>query len=278
MVVLPLAEIATRELFDTGIRGSGPLVQHLTLWVCFLGAAIAAREGKLLSFASGQLLAEGKLKRRALLISSAIAAGISMLLFQAGVELVAIEKSAGTMVTRGLPTWVAQLAMPISFALIALRIVWHADKFWSGRAIAGLGAIAGAALGHFHLLMEAQPSWPGLLLLLLGTILGGPIFALLGGAAALLFISDGVPPVAVLVETYRLSVSPTLPAIPLFTLVGFLLAEGGASRRLLDLFRALFGWFPGGTAVVCALVCAFFTVFTGVPVRRAISAGGSWSK
>ncbi len=42
-------------------------------------------------------------------------------------------------------------------------------------------------------------------------------------------MSDGVTPAAVLIETYALSVSPTLPAIPLFTLAGFLLAEGHAS-------------------------------------------------
>jgi tripartite ATP-independent transporter DctM subunit len=274
MVALPLAEIVARGLLDTSIRGSGRLVQHLTLWVCFLGAAIAARKGKLLSFATGMLLPEGKLRERALLLSSTVAAGISMLLFQAGVELVAFERTAGTMVTRGLPTWVPQLVMPFSFALIALRIVWRAGDNWKPRAIATLGAIAGAVLGQFHTVLDAQPSWPGLALLLLGTILGGPIFALLGGAAALLFMSDGIPPVAVLVETYRLSVSPTLPAIPLFTLVGFLLAEGGASGRLLALFRALFGWIPGGTAVVCALVCAFFTVFTGGSGVTILALGG----
>jgi C4-dicarboxylate transporter DctM subunit len=274
MVVLPLAEILTRGLFQSGIRGSGPLVQHLTLWVCFLGAAIAARQGKLLSFATGMLMPESKLRERALLFSSVMAAAISMLLFQAGVELVAVERAAGTMVTRGLPTWVAQLVMPFSFALIALCITWRAGKGWSARAITGLGAIAGAFLGHFHLLLEAQPSWPGLALLLLGTLLGGPIFVLLGGAAALLFMSDGIPPVAVLVETYRLSVSPTLSAIPLFTLVGFLLAEGGASRRLLTLFRALVGSVPGGTALVCALVCAFFTIFTGGSGVTILALGG----
>ncbi|HTL29623.1 MAG TPA: hypothetical protein VL282_10385, partial [Tepidisphaeraceae bacterium] len=47
MVVLPLLEIAVRRLFGVGVPASGPIVQHLTLWVGFLGAAIAAREGKL---------------------------------------------------------------------------------------------------------------------------------------------------------------------------------------------------------------------------------------
>ncbi len=50
-----------------------------------------------------------------------------------------------------------------------------------------------------------------------------------------------------------------LPAIPLFTLGGYILAEGGASRRLMRSFDALFGWLPGGLAIVTTLVLAFFT-------------------
>jgi TRAP-type C4-dicarboxylate transport system permease large subunit len=85
---------------------------------------------------------------------------------------------------------------------------------------------------------------------------------------------DGVTPATILIETYALSVSPTLAAIPLFTLAGFLLAEGRASERLLRVFRAYFGWIPGGTAVVCAVLCSFFTVFTGGSGVTILALGG----
>ena len=78
----------------------------------------------------------------------------------------------------------------------------------------------------------------------------------------------------ILIKTYTLAVSPTLPAIPLFTLAGFLLAEGRSSERLLRVFRAWFGWIPGGTAVVCALLCSFFTVFTGGSGVTILALGG----
>ena len=103
---------------------------------------------------------------------------------------------------------------------------------------------------------------------------GAPIFALLGGAAAIMFLSESVPGSAILIQTYQLSTKPTLASIPLFTLVGVLLAEGGAPQRLLRVFRALFGWFPGGTAVVCAMLCAFFTVFTGGSGVTILALGG----
>jgi C4-dicarboxylate transporter DctM subunit len=111
-------------------------------------------------------------------------------------------------------------------------------------------------------------------IVMLAAVVGAPIFAILGGAAVLLFMSDGVTPATVLIETYSLSVSPTLPAIPLFTLAGFLLAEGQASARLLRVFRAWFGWIPGGTAVVCAVLCTFFTAFTGGSGVTILAVGG----
>ena len=49
IIILPLAEIVLRKWFATGIPGAVPFAQHLTMWVGMLGAAFAARDGKLLS-------------------------------------------------------------------------------------------------------------------------------------------------------------------------------------------------------------------------------------
>ncbi len=105
-------------------------------------------------------------------------------------------------------------------------------------------------------------------------MVGAPIFVVLGGVALLLFFADAVPVASIPVETYRIVVSPSLPTIPLFTLTGYILAEGGASRRLVRLFRALFGWMPGGLAIAATLVCAFFTTFTGASGVTILALGG----
>lgn len=273
MVILPLLEIPLRKL-GTGIPGGISIVRHLMLWVAFLGAALAAREGRLLSLATGQLLPEGKLRSGGRLFAAVVAAAVSALFFRAGIALVLEERAAGTMITESLPIWVAQVVLPLSFLLIVVRLIWRAGESWKGRAIVSIGAAVGLAVAQFPGLLEARPVWPGLLMILAGTVLGGPIFAALGGIAALLFMAEGVPPVAVLIETYSLASDPVLAAIPLFTLVGFFLAEGRASSRLLGFFHAFFGWIRGGTAVVCALLCAFFTVFTGGSGVTILAMGG----
>ncbi len=274
MAFLPIAEAVLRLVFGVGIPGSFPFVQHLTLWVTFLGAALAAREGKLLSLATGEFLPEGFWQTTARIYSAAVGAGVSIMLCRASVDLIVIERQAGTEVAIGLPVWVAQLAMPIGFGLIALRLVWRADPHWWGRALAGLGLAVGALLGQFPQWLDGAARWPGLAILLLATALGGPIFAVLGGVALLMFLIDAVPAAAVTVDTYRLVVSPTLPAIPLFTLAGFLLAQGKSPQRLLRTFRAFLGWMPGGTAVVAVVSCAFFTVLTGASGVTILALGG----
>lgn len=262
MALLPLAEIVWRAAFKGGIPGSGPFVQHLTLWVGFLGAGLAARDGRLLALATGTMIPAGRWRRAAEITAAAVAAGVATLLCRAGIGLVLVERGTGDAIA-GVPVWVAQLVLPLSFAIIALRLVGRASAGWAGRSLAALGIVAGGLIGQFPMVLEGRPAWPGVALVLLGTFLGGPIFALLGGVAVLMFLQAGTPIAAMPVETYRLAVSPTLAAIPLFTLTGYLLSESQASKRLLRVFRSLFGWAPGGTAVVCAVLCAFFTAFTG---------------
>jgi C4-dicarboxylate transporter DctM subunit len=263
MAILPLAEIVVRRLAGRGIPGAGPFVQHCTLWVAFLGASIAASEGRHLALATTTFMKSKRLRRGAEIFSSAVAAAVAALLCRACLDLVLVERASGETIALGVRVWVGQLVLPVSFALIALRIAWRAAPSWRGRLLPLLGIALGTAIGQFPHLLEGKPVWPGLSIVLLATALGGPIFMVLGGAAVLLFLSQGTPAAAVPTATYELAVHPTLAAIPLFTLTGFLLASGKASERLLRLFRASFGWIPGGTAVVCAFVCAFFTAFTG---------------
>jgi tripartite ATP-independent transporter DctM subunit len=293
LTLLPIAEIVLRR-FDSGIPGGTPFVQHLTLVVALLGGALAARDDRLLALATGSLLPAGPLAVSAKSIAGFVGAAVAGLLARAGIDMVRLEREAGRNITEGVPVWAFEVLLPLGFAVLAWRIVRTSRR---AHVVAGVAALAGAAFGVWlggglpfnwsdplSPVIDAAsqatlPGGPGsytwwLLALLVGAVAGAPIFALLGGAAAVMFLSEGVPGSAILIQTYQLSTKPTLASIPLFTLVGVLLAEGGAPHRLLRVFRALFGWFPGGTAVVCAMLCAFFTVFTGGSGVTILALGG----
>ena len=263
MMALPLAEIVSRVVFKTGFPASSNIVQHLTLLVGMIGGAIAASGGKLLSLsAAGQFL-KGRWKSGALFFSSSVAAAFTFFMALGAMKFVLNEREAGTEFTAGIPLWIIQLALPLGFAAITYRLLLHAGTNTRGRlgALALAGALgAGAAFSPFT---GQQLMWPALALLFAATLAGAPVFVTLGGAALILFWTEGLPLSSLALDHYRLVTDQMLPAIPLFTLAGYFLAEGGASRRLIELFDAWFGWFRGGAAIVTTLACAFFTAFTG---------------
>ena len=273
MTALPLAEILVRRLLTSGIPGAGSIVQHLTLWVGFVGAALAARDNRLLALGSGALLPDAA-RRVTGVFAGAMAAAVTVMLFWGSVQLIVTQRELAQEMAFGIPVWTVQIVLPLALAAIAIRLVRHAAPDARRRALAAAGLVAGALV----LWKPAVLGGPGLTIamaLLIGAgVLGTPIYAVLGGAALLLFLAEGFAPVAVLIETYALAVSPTLPAIPLFTLAGFVLAHGRASHRLLRLFRAWVGWMPGGTAVVAAILCSFFTVLTGGSGVTILALGG----
>jgi C4-dicarboxylate transporter DctM subunit len=264
IMVIPLAEIASRKFLGAAIPGAGPFASNLTLWLGMLGAAIAAREGKLLTLATGEFLPKGRISAVAHVFAGMVGAMVATIFTMGGIALVLSDRLAGDVIAAGVPTWVADLALPIGFGLIALRLAWRASPHWAGRAIAAMGIVAGVLLNQYRAGLVGHSIVPWFLLIVIAGVLGAPIFALLGGLALFASLARGNPPVVLPLMAYQeLTTSTGIAAIPLFTLAGFLLAEGKSSERLLRLFRAWVGWAPGGTAVAAAALCAFFTLFTG---------------
>lgn len=112
------------------------------------------------------------------------------------------------------------------------------------------------------------------ILLVILVIFGLPIFVGMIAAAMLGLYGNQVDFSAILIEIFRLANAPVLLAIPLFTLAGYLLSEGGTSERLVRFSRSLFGWVPGGLGVVALVSCAFFTAITGATGITIIALGG----
>jgi C4-dicarboxylate transporter DctM subunit len=111
------------------------------------------------------------------------------------------------------------------------------------------------------------------IILIAVTLLGAPLFAVIGAGALAGFSSEGVDLSVVAIEFFGLSETPVLVAIPLFTFAGFLLGEGQAPARLVRLSQALLGWLPGGLAIVSLVACAIFTAFTGASGVTIIALG-----
>ncbi len=274
MVLLPLLEIILRKLFQTGITGTSAFQQHCTLFVGLLGGMLAARDRRLLALSTLTSFLKGRWQTAAHVFSSAFAAGISVFLCFAAVQLVASEREGGKILAYGIPVWVFQLIMPVGFGIITLRLLWHAADKWGGRLLTLLlaGALVGLAL-HPPIAAD-RLVMTGLVTLVVAVVLGAPIFIMLGGAALILFWGEDLPIASIALTHYSIVTNPTLPTVPLFTLAGYFLAEGGASKRLVRVFHALMGQFRGGPAIVTVLACVFFTSFTGASGVTILALGG----
>jgi C4-dicarboxylate transporter DctM subunit len=275
MVLIPLAESFLRRTFHLGIPSSTSIVQHMVLVVGMLGGAIAAREGRLLALSTlGETSLRGRAKTVSRIFTSAVSATVSAFLCLAAYQFVVTEHEAGKILAYGVPTWVIECVLPIGFAVIAIRILLHTSEKWRLRISSALCAI---------LLMALVLAWPGgfhhsyliaLFILLLASLLGVPAFVTLGGTALILFWGVDQPIAAIPIAHYDLVTNPSLPTLPLFTLAGYFLAEGGAPQRLVRVFYSLFGQFRGGPAIVTVLVCALFTSFTGASGVTILALGG----
>lgn len=272
--VLPLIDIFGRPLGGFHVPGKDAYVSHLTLWLAFVGGLAATTQAKHLTLSTSEFFGEGLARKLSRLFAFSVAAAVvGILAFSSWQVVMATRGGEDKVLPIGLPEWVSLLVMPTALALAALVFAWKASDRWWGRTAAFIAIPAAFAIG----LLPPEAAtyvWPLALVILVAALLGAPVFVAMGGIALVLFFRDGVPVSQVSSSVYRLIASPTLPAIPLLTAAGYVLAESTAAERLVRFFRAIFGWMPGGIAVMVAAVCALFTTFTGGSGVTIIALGG----
>ena len=268
---LPLVDTLGRP-FGVHVPAGADYLQQVVLWLAFLGGLVATRERRHLSLSTAELFGEGRVRRFGRVLAAAVSAATVGILTYAAIGLVLANREEGRKLMGGTPVWLLELVMPVTLGLMALRFAWGASGGWVGRVVALAAVPAAFAFGLVPGTM-ASAGWPFALLVLTALVLGTPVFVAMA-ALALFFFRDGLPVTAVTAEVYRLISSPTLPAIPLLTACGYVLAESDASLRLLRFFKSILGWVPGGLAVIVIAVCALFTTFTGGSGITVIAIGG----
>jgi tripartite ATP-independent transporter DctM subunit len=284
MVLLPAFSTVSRRLTGRELPGASVLAQHITLWVGFLGALLATVSGHHLALSTLDVVPAGWPRRAARFFGQAVSAATCALLAWASVVLVRAEWHSFGVITFGIRVAWSQLIMPAGFAVMALRFAWRAGDAAREDAAAARWALRAAALalsGAAFLLGTVTDPGPGLgtvLLLVVAAafLLGAPVFVGMAGVAMVLFFREaGASAIAAVpTATFNLVASHTLPAIPLLTAAGYVLAEGGSARRLVRAYKGLFGWMPGGVAVMATFVCAVFTTFTGASGVTILALGG----
>jgi TRAP-type C4-dicarboxylate transport system permease small subunit len=121
MILMAFSQIVLRNFFDTGISWGDSLVRYLVVWVGFIGAAIATREGKHINIDVISRWLSGPESNYIRLISHLFSAVVCGLLTLAAVKFILFEAQIGSTAFFKLPVWVPEIVIPVTFGLMTLR-------------------------------------------------------------------------------------------------------------------------------------------------------------
>jgi TRAP-type C4-dicarboxylate transport system permease small subunit len=131
MILIAFSQIVLRNLFDTGLAWGDPLVRNLVLWVSFIGAALATKEGKHINIdvVSRWIPSRGKILVEA--ITGLFSSFICALLTFAALKFINNEAQMGGVTFLGIPLWIPEIILPIIFGLMVFRCSLHSLKNFS---------------------------------------------------------------------------------------------------------------------------------------------------
>ncbi len=303
ILVLTFLQVILRKLpGNLSIKWVTMFARTSVLWVGLIGSAIAVARKKHISV---DVLSKF-LGARGLVLMNVLnyAVGLLILLVLYHGSLVyTLTKSWDVVLPN---TWIPERVFTDVVPFLFLLMVWHQwvhwrrdiapDKAWGRWLAYGVGVVVaftvfltfladtaffepGASLQALEAFARKTVSNSPMLfsgVFVLMAVLGAPLYIVISGIALVGYF--GVADISVdnfIINGYGgFRKSAIFIAIPLFTLAGYLMAEGGTPNRLVGLFRRMVGWLPGGVAIVAVIACAFFTAFTGASSVTIIALGG----
>ncbi|HOQ92168.1 MAG TPA: TRAP transporter large permease subunit [Treponemataceae bacterium] len=281
LIILPLLfKIMNRFHFQI-LNSENAIVNLVFAFACFSGI-ITWREGNHISLAS---LTDGLPKRfKPFILSFRSATTVTILtaLFLASFSA-SFTAFLPSQKVWGIPYLVFFALLPLAYFTMLLRNLFQKEYrlqnllgFFIGVLIS-LGPLSGVLyslfkteslgflyrLNDYWLTFSAHAFIPLTLILVVFAFIGVPLFVILGGIAYLAFSQGGGYVEVLSFEAYAVLTDKAIAAIPLFTIAGFILSKGSTGKRLVSVFKSLFGWFKGGIVIAAVLVVTFFTIFTG---------------
>jgi C4-dicarboxylate transporter DctQ subunit len=131
MILIAFLQIVLRNFFSTGLDWGDYLLRNLVLWIGFIGATLATKEGKHINIdvVSRWLPPVGK----------NVATGITHLfsflvccaLTYASLKFIRNEAQMGQKTFLDIPAWIPEMILPITFSLMTFRFGLRSFKNFS---------------------------------------------------------------------------------------------------------------------------------------------------
>jgi C4-dicarboxylate transporter, DctM subunit len=290
LILISAAEACAR-LFGESIPAATGLLIHILLVLGFFSGMYTAGTGEHISIGLIHYIPDEKIRRTIALIAGFIAVFICAILAWSSVSFIKI--AIQPRLIGFIPNIVFLLAMPLAYCVMALRFSRRLPV--KSRIVPVLALVLGSAAAFPVIIkliwgfnapdsvyypidlfydMLFRVRLPLIILLIATALMGAPIFTIITGIALTVIQSAGGEAEMVNSSIYSAFTDTSIIAIPLFTLTGFILSESRAGHRLVNCFRSLLGWIPGGMIIATVIICAFFTSFTGASGVTILALGG----
>jgi len=134
MILLAFLQIVLRNYFTTGLDWGDQLLRNLVLWIGFIGATLATKEGKHINIdvVSRWLAPRGK--NIVTLITYLFSFFICCLLTYAALKFIKNEVQMKNMTFLNIPAWIPAMILPLTFILMSFRFGLRSLK-----ALCGMG-------------------------------------------------------------------------------------------------------------------------------------------
>jgi TRAP-type C4-dicarboxylate transport system permease small subunit len=122
MIILVLSQIILRNFFHSGIIGGVEIVRHLVLWIAFVGAGLATREGRHVKIDMASRILSARGRKIADIVSTLFSVVVCTILFVASCKFVYMDyTSSGTASFLNVPLWIMEAIIPVGYLIVAIR-------------------------------------------------------------------------------------------------------------------------------------------------------------
>ena len=121
MVFIAVFQIFARNLFDSGIRFGDELIRVLVLWISLMGAMVASRNNSHVNIDLISRYLPSHIKKISTILVGIFTSFICAVMSWFSFNFVMMEKLDNVIAFAGIPVWVCQSIIPVSFAVISFR-------------------------------------------------------------------------------------------------------------------------------------------------------------
>ena len=121
MIALAGTQILLRNLFDAGFVWVDPALRVLVLWLGMIGATVATRDNKHIRIDLLHKVFARNTHRAIQSLVGQVSAWTCLLIAWHGLDWIRYDYEDGVVAFAGIPAWMLEIVVPLSFGLIGLR-------------------------------------------------------------------------------------------------------------------------------------------------------------